>query len=205
MKKLILLIVATALLFSCSGRVSKLPEDIKTWYKLHSILMEAKVPGWIVEGNYSEKKCFLRIPEQAQRLYARLFWEVRREGLADVFYRRVAVARQWYVDETTDMGYAVVLLGLPMDIRYIQNYRYQEKNNTEGYQYQIWYYYHQSLMVSITFEWHLTEWRLALHNIGGMSNYNRLAKKNLKAFEPTEEGWDLIGSWVLSWVKEMNK
>lgn len=203
-KKIVLFLASLLLFFSCSAK-EKLPRDIKDWYNLHSVLMGAKVPQWIVEGNCSERYCFLRIPEKAQRMYMAVFWKVRAEGLSEVFYHNINMANLLFNGWSTDRGYVYSLCGMPQDIYYIRNQRDNTKNDIEGNQHQIWRYYLRGCTYSIVFEYRIGTWRLSLNSARGTNDYSLLIKKSLEIFHPTKEGWDLVGGWVLDWIEDFKE
>lgn len=225
MKKLIVLIIALALLFSCSPRVKKLSPDIKAWYHLHSILMTTKVPDWIFEGNKSERWCFLRIPKNLQRMYVTIFWKIRAEGLAEEFYDRYHTANRLFHTEgilgwKTDRGYALLNYGFPYSTRKVSvsdlYFRYTLNPNNahafvtpdhdiDGTVYIIWEYYHGRMVIGVVFQYSRGTYNFSYNSTISISNQLNLLRYNRKVFAPTIDGWDLVGSLVYDWTKKEKK
>lgn len=202
MKKMAILLISFVLLLSCS--LPKMPQDIKGWHDLHKVLMTAKVPKWIYDGKKSENYCFRRIPEKAQRWYIQNFWEIREKELRDVFYGRVQTANYFFRGWRNDRGYVVLTCGYPVDIRYIKNHNRRDpgKVDIEGNKYQIWSYWYRGRMMSITFEYRLSDWRLAQASTHSINNLTELIRANQKIFQPTEEGWNIVATGLLEWLRD---
>jgi len=210
MRKTILITISLSLLLSCAtaNLERKLPKDIREWYDLHWVLMQTDVPEWIIEGNRTERYCFLLLPEAAQRMYMNIFWEVRQEGLDEEFYSRVELANKLFRTEKrlgwrTDRGRTLLLCGYPDYIQYYFHGQPSYKPSMpmgEGH-IQVWMYYHLNYMVRYTFELRaMDEWRLN-YGIGVSGDQRYLEDKWRKIFAPTEEGYDMISSYALEWIK----
>jgi len=228
MRKLYLWFVIASMAFvltSCATAKlkKKLPQDIKAWYDLHSMLMTTKVPKWIFDGNKSENYCFLRIPEKAQRAYIRMFWKVRTEGLAEEFYSRYYSANRLFCSEgrigwRTDRGYVMMTCGFPqyqwrmtvseLYFRWSSNPMNRDKafttpdHDTDGTVYIIWEYFYRRNLVKLVFKYRRGSYDLGYDNLISTGYRLELERYNRKVFAPTEYGWDLVGGRVLDWVKE---
>jgi len=231
MRKLYLWLTITLMVFTlafCSTTKlrRKLPKDIRNWYDLHSILMQTKVPKWIFDSNKSEKYCFLRIPEKAQRMYIAMFWKVRTEGSADEFYSRYHSANKLFYGEgrtgwRTDRGHAMMTCGFPQyqwkmtvsdlhfkwssDPRNMSRRFVTPDHDMDGTVYIIWEYYYRANLVRFVFKYQRGSYNLIYDSHMGFGNQLEVLRYNRKIFAPTEEGWDLIGGWVYDWIKEKKK
>jgi len=89
MKKLLALFLVIALAHCSAIRLERaLPSDIKAWYRMHSLLMDAKAPKWLNTHRRTEAHHFLRMPERVQRKWMAMFWDIRMEGAEELFCDR---------------------------------------------------------------------------------------------------------------------
>lgn len=231
-KFLILSIILTFCLSCATWRMErKLTDgDIVEWYKLHNQIMRSKVPQWIDAENVRENVHFLRLGmlfpgkdgKKLQRVYAnRFFWQIRQEGLKDVFYNRLAYANRHF-DEgkpgwRTDRGRIFMLVGYPQHIQVYgmtENGYVMPEMNWDTPKYprtfmEWWYYYHGHMVVYI-FKFELPNtWRNEFLSAGGQGNLVEFERWLQEEFwAPTIEGWDLWASYLkiyLNGVKNKDK
>lgn len=201
------------------NRLKKLSPAIAVWYEIHNILMETKIPRWIDDRGGREKTHFLRLPQEMQFAYMKMFWEMRMEGLREEYYTRLITANRLFDSEgkagwKTHRGRVLILCGIPQYKRYVTIYDMAMQNrgnpdwqqpqySNEGYVYEIWEYYQQGCLVRYIFKYSAPDtWRgdyLSLYSTGEQA---RLEKQCRELFAPTKNGWDLWGNILLQWVRE---
>jgi len=193
-----------------------LPEDIKEWYELHSLIMESKVPTWIDARDIREDKHFLLLPnDELRRAYMKLFWEIRIGGLEEVFYERVEWVNKHCREGgkqgwQTDRGRVVLIAGIP---HYVQNYRarsdggFTAAQNIEGNTYLVWEYWFRGYLVRYVFCVKPGgEWGYIANSLSTMSSQRMLYEYMVyKVFAPTEQGWDEWGSYLYFYLKNNNE
>lgn len=194
--------------FKLEKQLRKLNPTIANWYEVHSILMETKIPKWIDERGGSEKKHFLRLPQEMQLKYMTMFWRIRDEGLWGEYNARVMTANDSFSGEgksgwRTDRGKVLLLCGFPQHISHSPIIGQTGlATNTEGYLYEIWEYYQRGQLIRYVFKYHAPNtWRrewISLFSMSGQSEFEERCRKRLA---PSEEGWDLWGSVLLQWVR----
>jgi GWxTD domain-containing protein len=191
---------------------AKLTPELKDWYRLHSILMEEKIPWYInivaydeenkpiysTKNRPSEGKYFLKLSPELQKRYRLMFWEIRQEGAREVFYSRVeyvndAFRREGKKGWMTDRGQILLLVGPPDFIQWFRNYEITLPTVSEltGDYMQVWYY-HRPYPASYYFRWQPPDvWRLD-YGIGlaNASDRNSLERYWRELLAPTENGWD---------------
>lgn len=203
------LLVVVILFFSFCATMKLergLSSDIKQWYEKHSIIMDGKVPAWIDESGPSECHHFLQLPEKIQREYIDLFWKIRHEGAKECFYSRIEYANRMFRERgkkgcETDRGIIYVLCGEPEIIQWYYKGEVVAPRigmMELGYT-QVWWY-KKDVQNCYTFESDLNNWR-RVYGRQDSSNFD-LERLWKRFYAPTEDGWDLWASELLSYVKE---
>jgi len=229
MKKVIVLFVLLFFIFSFTSCVTfrlenqlkKLSPAISQWYKVHSILMETKIPRWIDERGGSEKMHFLRLPQEIQLKYIQMFWEIRTEGARGEYYNRIAMANKSYREGKpgwkTDRGKILILCGFPQYRRFITVYDLALQNRSnpnwqqpacsnEGYVYEIWTYYQRRFSTQYVFKYRSgNTWDRNYSSVISLENQTHLERECRKLFAPTEGGWEEWGNILYQWVKARKK
>lgn len=187
-----------------------LPSDIKQWFENHYELMEAKLPAWVDESSPHEWKHFLNLSEKLQRKYMKVFWEMRHEGARENYYSRIVLANSIFRSEgilghLTDRGRVFVLCGNPSSIQWYRNDRLDLLQNCVAREGDVcvWNYFIPGFgKASYVFKYvHNNYWKLDMQ----ASDYVLFEKNVKKLFAPTEEGYDLWASELLSYLKDKEK
>jgi GWxTD domain-containing protein len=173
-----------------------LEPDIREWYDLHRILMDAKVPEWIETPEVAERMHFLRLPAEVQRMYIAAFWKIRKAGANDLFYCRIVEADYLFRDEgrrgyMTDRGRVYLIHGPPAFIQYYDKHGDYMLGDSSGvlsvrqaWMYRVggyaaMYVFHRSVGVV---------WRQE-YSIHMDNRY--FEQEAMRVFHPTRAGWEL--------------
>jgi len=195
-----------------------LKEPFKSWYRLHSILMENKLPEWIHEGKPSERLHFLRLPDKLKKMYMNYFWVIRQNGTDELFESRLVFANMTCREGgrdgwDTDRGHALLLCGRPISILYFVNGEWSSGGvdinmPTIGDEcFQKWFYHQRGVgMAYYVFKWHPPgRWRRAPENLRDLSGMLRLEEYWRKQFAPTKVGWATWGSVLAEYLNIFKK
>lgn len=208
MKKCIALIFLFFLILTgcTSSLVKGLPKDVREWYDFHKIILDMPMPWWTNQG-CSEAQYFLRLPLDLQRMYIDLFWSMRVDGAQERFNARYQFAVKFYSDagqrkRLSDRGRWIVMCGLPDDIRDItehdlySNMSMEQRlnypnGNLEGVVYQVWTYYFDARIYTVTFEWNHDRFRFYGQSVDEGGDLSRLYEEGMKDYAQSPEAWEV--------------
>lgn len=199
----------------------QLSPKFKEWYELHSMLMETKIPWYLNVVGYEkdgtaicstkvpvEKIYFLKLSDQLKRKYIKVFWDIRRPGVGEIFYARLSYINRVFDNEgivgwKTDRGKIALLCGFPDVEQYYYNNEptiFPGELLNERYRL-IWMYYQNQRYAMYVFCYQFpVAWKICVDkSLREMSTQMELEKYWRKFFAPTESGWS---NWASELIEE---